>query len=1091
MKKLTTLFVALTAAMVLSVQMVFGNVTTAATLEENLITASVNAVTGVSLNKTAITLTVGTSEQLIAIVTPDDALNKNLIWTSDNKAVSVDENGLVKADSIGTATITVTTEDGGYTAICEVTVKAIPYCSFVKVTSSSELVAGKKILIVNVDENRTMGKAATNNFPEAVISPDNSVLTEVPTEATIITLMQENNAYTFAVDGGYIAATTGDSNYLRKVAKQSTLTQWNITIDENGVANIVCADIRSERNTIRYNSSAKLFSAYLNENRNLRDVVIYIEGNPRPTDITYELNGGWTNDHGWQNKQDMYAGMNALWNAYANVPTDNTYYTWTSLDACAGDVTKGIPTACQGYTDIPAMTNTFFADTAVQADFQWLIDYMQHVCTLQEVKDDLLKKGNAAYLRYNLQAFFLNTRQTTWPITANYRTYGNIGVFQKYWKHGFTNPDTVYTLYTSRYVLQAPYREDTVDGIIVKYTFMGWYDNPAFEGDKIEAIDRHTADSITLYAKWKEYIATIAATKALTDGETTRMQGTITYFDGTEAYLQDNTGGVRVVFPEGTELAENTSYLVYGTKTTMGTPVFVVSRVIAQQVVEPVVPVIVNQVKKLSDYEDRLIKLEGKRIRAYSQDGDPSFGDDYDIIASYKLPIDQTQFPVRSKVDVVGVVERADEGLRIRAFAKNVTPVAPVGHDDYLYSVIPTGKGNLNYYLTNDWIYSNTLGNFYSNRPNFTTSSSRAMVMHNSALYFPNRDADQPTFVNFQKVNIKDGEMYDAIHAAEDLFHTYGRVGYDFVYGAANDMKKDNAGNILVANLVNNARQEYQVWVMDDIDNGKGHLLIDETNLNNGSAQNITVRPHTLGVYGDVNGDAIVMAASTSNVCYWTITNGMWNGSHEYIMLRKGYTFGSEPQIYPVSDEAFYVDGLRTYPVLFSIDGEVLDFFDTANEAYPALITNRNGETINTSNNGLCEFQLGDEDFLLMAGGNEKNTPASTFVLYKYADSQHSLADMVKMWEFPYDGMGNAANTTRTTAVSVQAVDNKTAKIAVYTVNNGYGVYTMSIGTSIPTDSQGTVCGKDSQDVRKVFRNGQVLIQRGTKTYTLTGVEVR
>lgn len=34
-------------------------------------------------------------------------------------------------------------------------------------------------------------------------------------------------------------------------------------------------------------------------------------------EVTYELNGGWTNEDGWQNKQDMYASMNALWNAFA------------------------------------------------------------------------------------------------------------------------------------------------------------------------------------------------------------------------------------------------------------------------------------------------------------------------------------------------------------------------------------------------------------------------------------------------------------------------------------------------------------------------------------------------------------------------------------------------------------------------------------------------------------------------------------------------------------------------------------------------------------------------------------------------------
>lgn len=64
--------------------------------------------------------------------------------------------------------------------------------------------------------------------------------------------------------------------------------------------------------------------------------------------VNYELNGGWTNDNGWQNKQDMYSGLNALWNKFANVPADYAHYTWASLDSCKGNVSMGIPTACYG-----------------------------------------------------------------------------------------------------------------------------------------------------------------------------------------------------------------------------------------------------------------------------------------------------------------------------------------------------------------------------------------------------------------------------------------------------------------------------------------------------------------------------------------------------------------------------------------------------------------------------------------------------------------------------------------------------------------------------------------------------------------------
>ena len=82
------------------------------------------AVTGVTLNKTSMTLIVGRSEQLTATVTPGNATDQTVTWASSNTAVAkVDSNGTVAAVSAGNATITVTTADGGKTANCIVTVE--------------------------------------------------------------------------------------------------------------------------------------------------------------------------------------------------------------------------------------------------------------------------------------------------------------------------------------------------------------------------------------------------------------------------------------------------------------------------------------------------------------------------------------------------------------------------------------------------------------------------------------------------------------------------------------------------------------------------------------------------------------------------------------------------------------------------------------------------------------------------------------------------------------------------------------------------------------------------------------------------------
>ena len=81
-------------------------------------------VTGVTLNQSTLSLTIGEKQTLVATVAPGNATNKNVEWTSYGPSIAtVDAStGEVTAVALGTATITVTTADGGKTADCVVTV---------------------------------------------------------------------------------------------------------------------------------------------------------------------------------------------------------------------------------------------------------------------------------------------------------------------------------------------------------------------------------------------------------------------------------------------------------------------------------------------------------------------------------------------------------------------------------------------------------------------------------------------------------------------------------------------------------------------------------------------------------------------------------------------------------------------------------------------------------------------------------------------------------------------------------------------------------------------------------------------------------
>ena len=123
-------------------------------------------VENVSLNKTNIKLSVNDKETLTAIVKPDNALIKNVFWSSSNKDVAlVNNDGEIKGIAPGETVITAATWDGNFTAECTVTVVATSsgiksdsiQSSHVQVSKieisgiSKKIAAGKKLILkVNV-----------------------------------------------------------------------------------------------------------------------------------------------------------------------------------------------------------------------------------------------------------------------------------------------------------------------------------------------------------------------------------------------------------------------------------------------------------------------------------------------------------------------------------------------------------------------------------------------------------------------------------------------------------------------------------------------------------------------------------------------------------------------------------------------------------------------------------------------------------------------------------------------------------------------------------------------------------------------------
>ena len=103
------------------------------------------AVTGIKLNTTAVTMTAGTKYTLKATISPSNATNKTVSWSSSNPSVAgMASGGVINAKAAGTCTITAKTNNGK-TATCKVTVKKAVAVTGIKLnTTAVTMTAGTK-----------------------------------------------------------------------------------------------------------------------------------------------------------------------------------------------------------------------------------------------------------------------------------------------------------------------------------------------------------------------------------------------------------------------------------------------------------------------------------------------------------------------------------------------------------------------------------------------------------------------------------------------------------------------------------------------------------------------------------------------------------------------------------------------------------------------------------------------------------------------------------------------------------------------------------------------------------------------------------
>ena len=783
--------------------------------------------------------------------------------------------------------------------------------------------------------------------------------------------------------------------------------------------------------------------------------------------VTYELNGGVTNDDNWLNKNDMFQACMAECGVTGLATLDE-------LKASADPYT----TICGKLTDVTGMMNA--------EKFEWLELYIMTVqnADLTTPATQLEAGVTSAGWRYAVAAFFLESQRTGWPKSADFSAAGKDEAYIPVWKHAYANP----TEPTAEWVLNAPYKEGA--------TFDGWYAAADFSGEKVTKIDATTTG--TLYAKWIEYVPTIAEVRALADDTETKAAGVVNFISGKNIYVQDATGGLLIYTTEEPTCKVGDKIIVKGTKVLYGGAPEVKNAVIeSAEAATLATPTAFEGLTNLvGDVELKFfatrVTVPGLTIKSYDSYNNPTLTDGTNDALCYRMVLDPTAYPVGSKVTITAVAAWYNGFQFVGDVAGIELAVAGV-KDDFAYPARVNGR----YSLENNWVISTVEDNFAANAPG-KTDFVRGMAVKDGIMYFINRDTK-----SLVRVVGATGEMLAPLPITGE--HLFERQGNDGEWGSActlpfNDIKFDQAGNCLIGSC-NSGGGSFQVYLVD-LETGAATVVVDERLYDNPDFTDNGYRADAFGVAGDVTSNGVIMAADATSpswaVYRWVITDGVAAPAEQIVLTMDPAVdhslfidaagWNTAPQIFPQDEigSLFYVDGFNTLPMLVDEAGMLLDDFYYVPTGVKVW-NNNDTISMNQGHNGLVEFEVNGEYFLLMAATNTVGAVPSAFALYKFADEARAFSGLEPMWYFPHNGLGTLTNGCRTAVPSVEVVGNK-ANLYIYANNNGYGCYTLTIDPTISA-VENVEAGKVGAE--KVIENGQIFIMKNGVKYNALGAQVK
>lgn len=389
--------------------------------------------------------------------------------------------------------------------------------------------------------------------------------------------------------------------------------------------------------------------------------------------------------------------------------------------------------------------------------------------------------------------------------------------------------------------------------------------------------------------------------------------------------------------------------------------------------------------------------------------------------------------------------------------SKNITVTGNV-YDPVTIKTDPaTYPSRLNGALTisSKWILSKNTANYTANNELVAASGmARDVALRNGKLLLMDRGNKQIVIID-GSTGLKENPLslntslfsYTGRNKTNTADSTYlsGTLQY---YG----IKTDAGKNVLINNQTSSSAERFQIYRID-MTTGNGTLVIDQANMATLFPAATALRFDFFDVWGDVTTNAVILAPNSASpameVYKWVISNGV-AGTPTVIKIDNTTTgtyltglenLGGYPRVYPVAEDKFYIDGGATYPTLINTAGVIENGFYKRPSALTDSVTVAGQKWVmNSGNNGLCEFTLNNNNFIISSATNTTGFPASAFRLFRFQDSTRKFESIDCMWTFPQAGFGSTSNSYRSAVPLVETSDN-TAYVYLYCGENGYGKY--------------------------------------------------